>query len=379
MERGRYSPDVARSVVLRASERSGLRIDPDARVEALSVESQQRVEILKAVARNASLLILDEPNAVLTPAEARELLGRMRRWVEDGATAILITHKLRDALEFADEMTVLRQGRTVWTGPANDADEGRLVSAMIGGELATGLHRREKPPASTHERESVIELADVSVRDERGIERLTNASLSVYGGEILGVAAVEGNGQRELLRVLAGRVQPTSGAARGAVAVGFVPEDRYRDAIVPSFSLVENVMLSGASAHRGVIRWSDERRSTDSLLQSYDVRADGPDVAIESLSGGNQQKLVVGREIERSMSALVAENPSRGLDVKATAAVHDRLRVARDRGMAVVIYSSDLDEVLALSDRVVVVHSGRVSEVPLDRDFIGRAMLGAEV
>lgn len=371
---GAYRSSLAREHVRDVSVRSGLAIDPDARVAELPVGAQQRVEILKALARGARILILDEPTAVLTPAESRELLARLRAFAEQGGTAVLITHKLRDALDVADDITVLRRGRTVWSGAASATGEGALVDAMIG---TTGTQRAEVVREVTASGAPVLALHDVSVRDEGGRVALDRASVIVRAGELVGVAAVEGSGQRELLRVLAGRLAPTSGHAEIPPYVGFVPEDRQRDALVTDFSVTENVALRGAGARHGRIDWGAMRREAMALAERNDVRGGGPTVRVSHLSGGNQQKLVVGRELAGAVNALVAENPSRGLDFNATDAVHARLRAARDAGAAVVVYSPDLDELLALADRVLVVHAGHLREVSLDREAIGRAMLGA--
>ena len=361
------------------AERTGLAIDPGARVRDLPAGAQQRVEILKALSRDASILILDEPTAVLTPVEARELLQRARQLARSGGTAILITHKLRDALEFADDVTVLRRGSTVWSGRAADATEDSLVSAMLGGE-------RVAPDASIGDTSSnarqpdrvVMSLERVTARDSAGVARLGPATVAVHAGEIVGVAAIEGNGQYELLRVLAGRIAASEGAVVLPDVVGFIPEDRQHDALIQEMSLRDNVALLGAGSRRGVMHWNSMCERTRALISEYDVRARDESVRVGTLSGGNQQKLVVAREIEGSHTALVAENPSRGLDVQAAAAVHARIRAARDAGMAVVIYSSDLDEVLDIADRVIVVCAGQVREVARDRELIGRAMLGVE-
>jgi len=203
-----------------------------------------------------------------------------------------------------------------------------------------------------------------------------DASCEIRGGEIVGVVGVEGSGQRELLRVLAGRLPPAAGTLDIPAAVGFVPEDRHRDALVLDFPLYENVALRGAGGRRGIVPWTALRRDTGALLAEHDVRADDVTSPARALSGGNQQKLVLGRELAERPAALVVENPTRGLDIRASAAVLGQLEAARDAGTAVVVYSSDLDEVLALADRVLVVHAGAVHEVPPDRERVGRAMLG---
>lgn len=372
---GRFRRAQFRDVILALSARTGLAVDPDARIEDLSAGAQQRVEILKALSRDTRILILDEPTAVLTPTESRELLNKARELVSNGGTAILITHKLRDALEFADDITVLRRGSTVWSGSASEATEETLVAAMLGGER---LHDSTTDVAHASG-EVVLSLRNVDVHDAAGTKKLESVTLAVHAGEVVGIAAVDGNGQHELVRVLAGRVNVSSGRVDIPPIVGFIPEDRQRDALIEGFSLRDNIALLGASTRRGIMNWAAVGKQTRQLIQDYDVRASSESARAGTLSGGNQQKLIVGREIEGSQTALVAENPSRGLDVQATAAVHARIRAARDAGMAVVIYSSDLDEVLELASRVVVVHAGRVTEPPHDYESIGRAMLGVPV
>ena len=409
---GRYAPRAAAERVRRLGADAGLGLDPDARVADLGVAAQQRVEIIKALGRDARLLILDEPTAVLVPAESAELLHWVRRFADGGRAVVLITHKLRDALDVADDVTVLRHGRTVLTTPASSATERSLAEAMLGaprreslaalvGEHEIGRPAREPfpskargappdkgiPPAASGtttlpspieaQGRAVIRASGVTVRDARGVVRLRGASLEVRAGEIVGVAAVEGSGQRELLRVLGGRLAPTTGTIELPPAVGFVPEDRHHDALVLDFALFENVALHGLGPRRGRMPWRALRETTAALLAQFDVRASGVEARAGALSGGNQQKLVLGRELAERPAALVVESPTRGLDIRASEAVHERLRAAREAGTAVVVYSADLDEVLALADRMLVVHAGEVREVPHDREQVGRAMLGA--
>ena len=372
---GTYVAQRARAMVLETGRRTGLDLDPDARVADLVVGAQQRVEIVKALAHDARILILDEPTAVLTPAESRDLLGRAREFARSGGSAIVITHKLREAIDFADEITVLRRGSTVWTGAPSSTSQDELVSAMVGTIVVSNARNDTPRPAG----DVAIALHDVRVKDARGIERLRGVSLDVREGEIVGVAAVEGNGQRELLRIAAGRLACDSGRVTIPNRVGFVPEDRKRDALAGDMTLTENVALAGARARNGLIDWRSERAKTVAVMRDYDVRAEGPDTKAAALSGGNQQKLVLGRELTIGGRALVVENPSRGLDVQATAAVHARLRAARDAGTAVLLYSSDLDEVLALADRVIVMSDGTLTEPILDRESIGQSMLGLSI
>ena len=373
--RGLFHRARVREAILALANRTGLAVNPDARVADLPTGAQQRTEILKALSRDAHILILDEPTAVLTPVEARELLHSVRRYVTAGGTVILITHRIRDALEFADDITVLRHGVTAWSGAAADATERGLIATMLGADQARAATKRNIHPAGSRE-EIIMSLSDVSVRDSAGIERLASVTLSIRAAEIVGVAAVEGSGQHELLRLLSGRIAPTSGRVVIPSVVGFIPEDRQRDALIGSFSIRDNVALLGAGLRKGIFPWREMTRRAHDLLHTYDVRAGSVNVRARTLSGGNQQKLIVGREIDGSRTALVAENPTRGLDVQATAAVHARIRAARDAGMAVVIHSSDLDEVLSLADRILVLHAGQVHDTPRDYESIARAMLG---
>ena len=406
--RGLFHPASAAERVRRLGEETGLVLDPDARVAELGVAAQQRAEIVKALARDARLLVLDEPTAVLAPAEAGELLRWLRRYADAGNAVVLITHKLREAISVADDVTVLRRGRTVATMAAAEATETSLAAAMLGAgqnDAARGQRvvvdaageanvvlgggppmvgaRDARDAARPHvpyeaTRPVVITADRLLLRDERGVERIRDATFRIAAGEIVGVAAVEGSGQRELLRALAGRLAPSSGALHLPPRVGFVPEDRHEDALVLDFALHENVALRGLGARRGVIAWREMEAETRGLMTAFDVRAAGPRVPARTLSGGNQQKLVLARELADAPAALVVENPTRGLDIRASAAVRDRLRQARDAGTAVVLHSGDLDETLALADRILVVHAGRVSEAPRDRDVVGRMMLGAE-
>ncbi len=385
---GRYDARAAEARVEALGARTGLVLDPRARVESLPVGAQQRLEILKALARDARLLILDEPTAVLAPEAADELLRWVRRFADDGRSVVLITHKLREAFSVADDVTVLRRGATVLHASVAGLDEPRAVAALLGGDPTRPVEHlaerpRAAPPTDPNARRPargavVASLVDVAATDARGAIAVRNVTLDVYAGEILGIAAVEGSGQRELVRLLAGRLTPSAGSITLPTGVAFVPEDRHRDAMVLDMSLVENVALRGLSSRQGRLDWQSLRQATTALMSRFDVRAPSASTRGRELSGGNQQKLVLGRELAERPIMVVAENPTRGLDIRATAAVHDQLRSARDAGSAVVLYSSDLDEVLALADRLVVVHAARVMPVePATREAAGRAMLGA--
>jgi simple sugar transport system ATP-binding protein len=392
--RGPYHARAAADRVRRSSAETGLALDPDARVDTLPVEAQQRVEIVKALTRDARVLILDEPTAVLAPGPAADLLRWLRAFADRGGTAILITHKLREALSIADAVTVLRHGRTVLAAPASAVSEDRLADAMLGETAAHETARSEsgsggdgQGPAMqgpAMQGPAIVTASHITLADDRGIVVISAASFVIRAGEIVGLAAVEGagSGQYELLRALSGRRPVLDGTLAVPPDVGFVPGDRQRDALILDFPLYENIALRGAGRARGRLPWRGIRDHTRGLLAEFAVRAASDAVAASTLSGGNQQRLVLAREMHRSLgaavatSALVVENPTRGLDLHATAAVHARLRSARAAGMAVVIYASDIDETLALADRILVLAHGTVREVPHDRDLVGRAMLG---
>jgi ABC-type uncharacterized transport system ATPase subunit len=373
-ERGRFDRARAIEHVQKVSAETGLTIDARARVADLSVSQQQRVEIIKAFARAATLIILDEPTAILAPSEIHELLARLREYASAGHAVVLITHKLRDAITAADDITVLRRGRVVLTSRDRTATERDLVSAMVGAGSAPAAAARIAP---NDPGDIVLGLDNVSVIDPVRGPVLRHASLQVRAGEIVGVAGVEGNGQRELLRVAAGRRAPNSGRVAIPDRVGFVPEDRQRDALTLDFSVLENVALANAGTRRGLLNWSAIEHSTQQIIDQFSIVAAGPHAVAGSLSGGNQQRLVLGREIADAPRAIVLENPTRGLDLHAAATVHERLRHARTAGMAALFYTSDLDELLALADRVLVCFAGTVHEVARDTDAIARALVGA--
>lgn len=363
---GRFDAAAAAARVRALGDATGLRLDPVTRVRDLPVGAQQRVEIVKALARDARLLIMDEPTAVLTPSETSELATWLRRFAASGGTVVLITHKLREALAVADDVTVLRRGRTVLAAPVRTLDADAVVAALVGEDAApTGPRARATPRVPG---EVVLALRAAHHVDALGITRLREADLEVRAGEILGVLGVEGAGQRELLRLLAGRLRPTAGQVVRPPRVGFVPEDRLADAIIPEMSLTENVALAEAGERRGRLPWPAFRERARALVTGLDIRTPGIDAPMWALSGGNQQKLVVGRERARVRAALVAENPTRGLDIRATARVREELEACAAAGAAVVFHSTDLEEVLAIADRVVVCFDGRVREVPSPAD-----------
>jgi simple sugar transport system ATP-binding protein len=371
----RFDPVDAADRVRRIGTETGLVLDPSARVADLPVGAQQRLEIVKALARDAKILILDEPTAVLSPSEAQELYAWLRSFVARGRTVVLITHKVREAIALADDVTVLRRGRTVLSGPARELGESAVVAAMIGAAGLNEVHAMHRT-ASGAARDAVISLEHVSVTDDRGVPRLRDVTMDVRGGEIVGIAGVEGSGQRELLRVMAGRLAPTNGRVHSPALIGFVPEDRLRDALIPAMTLVENFALKDAGIARGRVRWTSYESRARAAIVEHDVRASGADASAGGLSGGNQQKFVLGRELEGSPAALVVENPTRGLDIRAAAHVLAELRAARESGVAVVVYSSDLDEVLSIADRMIVCFDGRAAATPVEADAVARALVG---
>jgi len=352
-------------------------LEPEGRVAGLSVALRQRLEIAKALAAGADMLLLDEPNAVLTPGEVEEQLGRVREFVGNGGAAALITHKLAEVFAAADRVTVLRHGVVTLHGLVRDQTERGLAEAMIGDALAV-------VPGSARP-------ADCQTGT---VPAVRIGEISVYPGELIGLAAIEGQGHRELLRRIAG-VTNTPGyrapfetpggpiSATGPVA--FVPEDRTTEGLIPEMSLAENVALGHDTdprwARGGWVRWRAVREHAALLVRSFRIRAPSVDAAAAVLSGGNQQKLMLARALESRPRVLVVENPTRGLDIRATAEIQDRLRSAAGAGVAVLVYSGDLDEVLALADRALVVREGRVTEAPhlADRRVVGEMMLGVAV
>jgi simple sugar transport system ATP-binding protein len=381
--RGRFLPRVVAERVRSIGAATGMVLEPETRAGSLSVGAQQQLEIVKALAHDARILILDEPTAVLAPTEADQLLSRLRRLAEDGVSVVLITHRLGEALAVADDVTVLRRGTTVLEAPSADLTEADLANAMLGSEwrslpITTTAARTDRARGRSQARSDhpLVRAGGITVRDGQGVARVRDASLQIHGGEIIGIAGVEGSGVHELLRALAGRAATTDGSLDLPAHVAFVPEDRQREALILEFSLTENIALRGAGARHGIMPWTRLREQTARLLEAHDIRASSTEVTAATLSGGNQQKLVLARELDDAPALLVVENPTRGLDLRASAAIHDRLRAARDAGAAIVVYSSDLDELLLLADRTFAVHAGSLVETARDRDAIGQAMLG---
>ena len=376
----RVQPAECRRRLLQLSEEAGLPLDPDTYAGRLPIALKQRLEIVKALAGKARLLLLDEPTAVLAPSEAEELLHAVRRFVAAGGSVVLITHRLPEALALSDRVTVLRQGAVTLAGRTADQTADTLAAAMI------GTADVPRPARATAVRGAALIRADALdiAREGRYGLAIRGAAFSVHGGEVVGVAAVEGSGQRELLRAIAGLLPVFRGVLEAARPVAFVPEDRTTEGLIPAMSLTENVVLGLGGKAPGAenawrLSWRSARDGTMALMQRAGVQAAGPGAPAATLSGGNQQKLVVARALALAPRVLVAENPARGLDIGAAAAVHARIRAAAAAGAAVLAWSSDLDEVMEQSDRILVVAGGTVRLAPAgaSRELVGRMMVGA--
>jgi simple sugar transport system ATP-binding protein len=365
-----------REEVAELNDRYGFAVDPDARIEDVSVGVQQRVEILKALYRGADTLILDEPTAVLTPQEVEGLFEVFDELTAQGKTIIFITHKLGEAMRTADEITVLRDGKAVSTVDADATTREQLAELMVGREV---LLDHELEPATPGE--TVLEVADLVATDARDVARVDGVDFSVREGEVFGIAGVDGNGQAELVEAITGLRQPDEGRVRFRTedvtedsrrerieaGMAYIPEDRQERGLVMDFDFVENAILGSQHARefasRGRIDWESARDHAENVIETYDVRPPNPDTPAESLSGGNQQKAIVGREFERDPDLVVATHPTRGVDIGATEFIHDQIRSLRREGRAIVLVSSKLDEVQQLSDRLAVMYEGEIVDV----------------
>ena len=387
-KRGLVDLDVARRRVVELSKRYGLDVDPDALVEDLPVGMQQRVEILKALYRNADVLILDEPTGVLTPQEADHLLTVLRGLTETGVGIVFITHKLREVLAVADDIVVLREGRVVGATTPDQATESGLAEMMVGRSVVLRVEKATAQPGDV-----VLQVDDLKVNDNRGQLAVDGVSLQVRAGEIVGVAGVEGNGQRELVEAITGLRHVAAGAM--AIAgkpstnnstrqiagngVGHIPEDREKHGIIAAYSVAENSVLNRYHrkpfSSRGIMRREVIYEHAESVVEEFDVRTPSVAVAVSSLSGGNKQKLIVGREFSENIKLLVAAQPTRGIDIGAIEFIHRRIVEQRDKGAAVLLVSAELDEILGLADRVAVLYDGKLMGV-LDANVATREKVG---
>jgi simple sugar transport system ATP-binding protein len=384
--------ETARSEVIRVSEAYNLHVDPDAVVEELPVGVQQRVEIIKALVRDAGVLILDEPTAVLTPQETDELIGIMRDLKAKGTSIVFITHKLREVREAADRIVVIRRGRVVGEATA-DATQSELAGMMVGREVSLTV---DKPAA--HPGDPVLTVSGLSAADLEGRPILRDLNFEVRAGEILGIAGVQGNGQTELAQVLTGLFE---GEVTGSISLddhelkglkpreildsglGYVPEDRESDGLISSFTVTENLVLDQVGnppySSGGVLRTNMIENKAVELIDEFDVRTQAANAPVSSLSGGNKQKVVMAREMSRELRVLVASQPTRGVDVGSIEFMHKRIVADRESGAAVLIISSELDEIYALSDRIAVMYRGAIIGVvgpDTSRDDMGLLMAG---
>ena len=386
----------ARQAVRDLSERYGLEVNPDDIVEDLPVGVQQRVEILKALYRDAKILVLDEPTAVLTPQEVEELFVIMRELTKRGVSIIFITHKLKEVLAIADRITVMRRGRVVGTTTPAEATEESLARMMVGREVVLQV-----PKGPAHPGKVVLEVRDLQVEDERGLMAVNGVSFEVREGEILGIAGVQGNGQTELVEAITGLRNAHSGKVfLGGVEAPFrhprfliehgmahIPEDRQKHGLVLSYSIADNLVLCTyykPPFARGIQRnkqavWENARR----LVEQYDVRTPSIFTPAAALSGGNQQKVIVAREFSRPVRLLVANQPTRGLDVGSIEYIHKRIVEMRDQGAAVLLVSAELDEIMSLSDRIAVMYRGEIVAVlnanEVDKSQLGLLMAGGQL
>lgn len=375
------------------SERYGLRVDPSATVWQLSVGERQRVEIIKALYRDASLLVLDEPTAVLTPQEVEDLFVVLRQMVQDGRGLVFISHKIREVLALSDRITVLRAGRKIGTVRPAEVTRHTLAEMMVGHELPT-----TEPVGASGSGDPRLAVCGLHVRGDRGVEAVRGLDLEVRSAEIVGIAGVSGNGQRELAEALAGLRPVASGsvvlegtelvglhpAGVRHAGLGYVPEERMRDGVVGDFSVGENLLLIDNAAPQfsrfGFLRRGAIQRHCDTLVREFDVKTPSLDTPAHNLSGGNIQKLILARELSAHPRVLLAAQPTRGVDIGAAAYIHERLIEQRNTGTAILVVSEDLDEILSLSDRILVMYEGQIiSEVEpgtSTREALGLMMAG---
>ena len=386
----------ANADILELSERYGLAVDPTAKVEDISVGAQQRVEILKTLYRGADILIFDEPTAVLTPAEILELMEIMKTLVKEGKSIILITHKLDEIRAVADRVTVIRRGKSIQTVGIEGATNKDLAEMMVGRSVSFVTEKEEAQP-----KEVVLSISDLVVNENRGVPAVKELSLDVRAGEIVGIAGIDGNGQSELIQAITGLRKVKSGSIKikGQEVVGLsprkitemnvshVPEDRHRDGLVLEMMLSENIALQTyfkePLSKNGVLNYNQINSYARKLMEEFDVRAANEIVPASALSGGNQQKAIIAREVDRNPDLLIVSQPTRGLDVGAIEYIHKRLIGERDKGKAVLVVSFELDEILNLSDRIAVIHDGKIQGIvkpsETNKQELGILMAGGEI
>ena len=366
-------------------------VDPDTEVWKLPVGQQQWVEILKALYRDCKVLVLDEPTAVLTPSESDQLARAIRRITGQGRSVVFISHKLREVMEVTDKVTVIRDGAVVGTIATKDASQIKLAEMMVGRPIT--IERRERP--AMPDGEVILDMQGVNATDDRGVHALKDFSLQVRAGEIVGVAGVDGNGQRELAECISGLRKPTSGTitikgkpVTGVISdpsfMGFIPEDRHKTGLVLDFSVAENLVIkeymNAPYTKNGILQYKEIKRHADEIISKYNVKTPNCDVKAKTLSGGNQQKVVIAREMDPEPVFDMAAHPTRGLDLGAVTNVHDILLNERNRGAAVLFISAELQEIMAVADRIIVLYSGQImgdlDGETADQNVIGQMMLG---
>ena len=358
------------------SERYGLAVDPSAKVADISVGAQQRVEILKTLYRGADILIFDEPTAVLTPSEIDELMAIMKNLVKEGKSIILITHKLDEIRAVSDRVTVIRRGKSIETVKIAGATNADLAEMMVGRSVSFKTEKQASQP-----KEVVLSIKDLVVNENRGVPAVKNLSLDVRAGEIVGIAGIDGNGQSELIQAITGLRKVESGSIElkgdsivglhprqiTELSVGHVPEDRHRDGLILEMMISENIALQTyykePHSKNGILNYSNITSYAKKLMEEFDVRAASEIVPAAALSGGNQQKAIIAREIDRDPDLLIVSQPTRGLDVGAIEYIHKRLIEERDNGKAVLVVSFELDEILNVSDRIAVIHDGKIQGI----------------
>lgn len=358
------------------SERYGLAVDPSAKVADISVGAQQRVEILKTLYRGADILIFDEPTAVLTPSEIDELMAIMKNLVKEGKSIILITHKLDEIRAVSDRVTVIRRGKSIETVEITGATNADLAEMMVGRSVSFKTEKQASKP-----KEVVLSIKDLVVNENRGVPAVKNLSLDVRAGEIVGIAGIDGNGQSELIQAITGLRKVESGSIElkgdsivglhprqiTELSVGHVPEDRHRDGLILEMMISENIALQTyykePHSKNGILNYSNITSYAKKLMEEFDVRAASELVPAAALSGGNQQKAIIAREIDRDPDLLIVSQPTRGLDVGAIEYIHKRLIEERDNGKAVLVVSFELDEILNVSDRIAVIHDGKIQGI----------------
>lgn len=370
---GQIDIERAEKEVRELSERYGLAVDPKAKIADISVGMQQRVEILKTLYRGADILIFDEPTAVLTPQEIQELIQIMKALVREGKSIILITHKLKEIMEVCDRVTVIRRGKGIGTLNVSETNPNELAALMVGREVH---FKTEKQPPKAGK--PVLEIENLVVKDSRGVTAVDHLNLTVHAGEIVGIAGVDGNGQTELIEAITGLIKSESGSIRlngkeirnltprqiTETGVGHIPQDRHKHGLVLDFPIGENMVLQTyykePYSKRGILNFKAIYDKARQLIQEFDVRTPDEYTKARALSGGNQQKAIIGREVDRDPDLLIAAQPTRGLDVGAIEFIHKRLIEQRDKGKAVLLVSFELDEIMNVSDRIAVIYEGKI-------------------